>query len=666
MQPRFQNLIASAVCFFSAISLVALSVVSAHAAERPTSSPQDVLTYHGDTLRTGWFSSESQLTTSNVNAQSFGRLNTITLDGRVDAEPLYVSQLTIPGRGTRNVVFVVTENNSLYRIDADSGKIIGHRKFGNPVPYQYKNYDDNVFPVMGILGTPVIDRTAGVIYLVADTYNGKIDNFHLRAVSITTLKDVTSATLIKISARLADGSTWTFNPKYHLQRPGLLEANGSIYVAFGSNGDTQPDQSRGSIARYDATTLSFLGSDVTDTLKTATSYYLSSIWQSGYGVASDSNGDIYFSTGNSDPSTPSYSSSFNRPDSVVHLSGDLTSLIDSFTPSNYFQLDQGDTDLGSGGAMLLPDQPGSTPHLVVAGGKDGRAFLMNRDNLGGYTQGGPDNVLQSVNQGGCWCGPAFFVGSDGSAYVLTGGGNGITSWQLTLPAVQLVQKSAAPSSATDGLPDYGGSIPVVSSNGTTAGTAIAWFVQRPSSSSDSDPGTPVTLQVFDASNLRKQLFSAQAGTWTHAVNSNADLVPTVANGKVYVASNKQLQIFGLLGAPTQRHVSVLGLQPSNPDAVACPSNESAIDALQGAVRNSGIHRFSGTVCHLENNQLQLALRNGRSISIDIRAAFATHRQVVLSPGRTIHVRTRIDSKGIAHAERISPSHTLSPLTPTDR
>jgi hypothetical protein len=666
MQLRFWNPIVSTVRFPLAIFLVAISVVSAHSSERPSTSPQDVLTYHGDVLRTGWFSSESQLTVTNVNAQSFGRLNTVALDGRVDAEPLYVSQLTIPGRGTRNVLFVVTENNSLYRIDTDSGKIIGHRKFGNPVPYQYKNYDDNVFPVMGILGTPVIDRTAGVVYLVADTYNGKVDTFRLHAVSIATLKDVTPATVIKMSVLLADGSTWTFNPKYHLQRPGLLEANGSIYVAFGSNGDMQPDQSRGSIARYDATTLAFLGSDVTNTLHTNTSYYLSAVWQSGYGVAADSNGDIYFSTGNSDPSTPSYSASFNRPDSVVHLSGDLTSLIDSFTPSDYFQLDQSDTDLGSGGAMLLPDQPGSTSHLVVAGGKDGRAFLLNRDNMGGYTQGGPDKVLQSVNQGGCWCGPAYFVGSDGNPYVLTGGGNGITSWQLTLPAVQLVQKSAAPSSSTDGLPDYGGSIPVVSSNGTMAGTAIAWFVQRPSSSSDSDPGTPVTLQAFDASNLRKQLFSAQAGTWTHAVNSNADLVPTVANGKVYVTSNKQLQIFGLLGAPTQHHVSVPALRPSKPDAIVCPASESTIDALQGAVRKSGTHQFSGTVCHLENNQLQLALRSGRSVSIDISAAFATHRKVVLSPGRAIHVRARIDAKGGVQAERISPSHTLSSLTPADR
>jgi hypothetical protein len=632
---------------------------------------QNVVTYHGDALRTGWFSAETQLTVNNVNAQSFGLLETVTLDGRVDAEPLYVSNVTFAGhKGTHNVIYVVTENDTVYWIDADTGKILGHRHFGTPVPYEYKNYDDNVYPVMGILGTPVIDINTGIMYLVTDTYNGKQDAFRLHAISITTAKDIVPAVAIKISARLADGTTWKFNPKYHLQRPGLLEANGSIYVAFGSNGDTQPDQSRGSIARYDATTLAFLGSDVTNTSIQSPAYYLSSVWQSGFGIAADSNGDIYFSTGNSDPYTPSYSSGFNRPDSVVHLSGDLTSLLDSFTPSDYFQLDQGDTDLGSGGAMLLPDQTGSIPHFVIAGGKDGRAFLLNRDNLGGYTPNGPDNVLQTVNQGGCWCGPAYFVGADGNPYVLTGGGNGITSWQLSFPSGQLVQKSSAGSGATDGLPDYGGAIPVVSSNGTVAGTAIAWWIQRPSSSSDSNPGTPVTLQAFDASNLQHQLISIPAGTWTHADNSNADLVPTVANGKVYVASNEQLQIFGLLPSGARANAApVQAIAASKPDVVACPPSEPVAAAFGASAQASGVgskHAFTGTVCRIDGNQIQLALRSGHSITVDASSAFANHRQIVLSLGRVIHARGRIDAQGALHAERISPSHTLSPLTPADR
>src|ERR1700722_12059998 len=135
-------------------------------------SPQDVLTYHGDTFRTGWFSAETQLTASNVTPQTFGLLQTVTLDGRVDAEPLYVAHEIIAGQGIHNVVYAATENDSVYAIDADSGSILWQRSFGAPVPYTYKDSDDNVYPVMGILSTPVIDRTmsaAGAMYVVADT-----------------------------------------------------------------------------------------------------------------------------------------------------------------------------------------------------------------------------------------------------------------------------------------------------------------------------------------------------------------------------------------------------------------------------------------------------------------------------------------------------------------
>ncbi len=647
--------------------LGALLTIPAFAAETPGSSPQDVLTHHGDNLRTGWFSAESQLNVSNVNANSFGLLTTVVLDGRVDAEPLYVSQQMILNKGIHNVVYVATENNSIYAVDADGGKILWHKRFGTPVPYQYKNFDDNVFPWMGILSTPVIDRSLGNLYFVADTYNGTVDSFHLHAISLSSgQNNVVKQTTIKISAQLADGTTWTFNPKFHLQRPGLLKANGGIYVAFGSNGDINPDQSRGSIARYDAATLLSMGSDVTDTLDRHNfSYFLSSIWQSGYAPAADANGDVYFSTGNSDPGQPSYSPSFNRPDSIVHLSGDLNSLVDSFTPSNYFQLDQADLDLGSAGMILLPDQPGSIPHLAVGGSKDGRAFLLNRDNLGGYTPGGPDKVVQTVDQGNCWCGPAYFVGSDGHSYVLTGGSNGITSWQLqTSPSVQLVKKTSTGSSAADGLPDFGGTIPVVSSNGTTTGTAVAWFIQKPQSSSDSDPGTPITLMAYDASNLAKQLFSASAGTWTHAVNSNANVVPTVANGKVYVASNRQLQIFGLLPPKGATSRAAQATAPSRPDSVTCAPSQSA--ALVVGASDASTHEWHGAVCRASGDDLQLNLRNGHSVAIDVSNAFARHQRVTLTPGRTIHVTVAIDGKGAAHAFKIAPAHTLSTSTPADR
>jgi hypothetical protein len=446
-----------------------------------------------------------------------------------------------------------------------------------------------------------------------------------------------------------------------------LEANGSIYVSFGSSGDTVPAQSRGVIVRYDASTLLQLISNVTDTLReNANPYYLSSIWQSGYAPAADSNGDVYLSTGNSDPVHPSYDANFNHPNSVVHLSSDLGTLLDSFTPSNYFALDQEDLDLGSGATILLPDQPGTIPHFAIAGGKDGRAFLLNRDNLGGYTQNGSDNILQTIQQGTCWCGPGYFTGSDGKPYVLTGGGSGIISWQLQLtPTPQLVQKSATAFGVANGLPWYGGSIPVVSSNGTVAGSAIVWVLQKPQTSSDTNPGTPLTLLAFNASNLQKQILSIQAGAWTHAVISNANLVPTIANGKVYVASNMQLNILGLL-PPKQASLhtaSVQSVKTSNPDILTCVPAETPLAALGGSSFQS--HDFYGTICRVGESDVQVSLRSGHSIAVEVTHAAIRLRRATLVPGRVVHITGSIDHEGVAHAIRMSPMHTSSFDLPAD-
>ena len=647
--------------FVPSVVLICLGAiaVSQVAPQAPAGTPQDVLTYHGDNFRTGWFSSETQLTASNVTAQSFGLLQTVALDGRVDAEPLVALQQMIDNQGVHNVVYVATENNSVYAVDADSGSILWQRNFGPPVPDSYKSGDDNVYPVMGILGTPVIDRTAGAMYVVADVYNGSSDAFQLHAISLSNGNDLGFVT-IQLSAKLVDGTTWTFNSQYQLQRAGLLEANGNIYVSFGSNGDINPNISRGTIVRYDAATLTKLNGGITDRLGAgSSSYYLSSIWQSGYAPAADEGGDVYFSTGNSDPGHPTYTATGNRPESVIRVSGDLKTLRNSFTTYNFFQLDQGDVDMGSGGMLVLPDQLGSVPHLAVAGGKDGRAFLLNRDHLGGYTPGGPDKVVQTITMGSCWCGPAYFVGADGIPRVVTGGGNGITSWKLqTSPSTQLVFDSTTGSSAVNGLPDNGGSIPVISSNGTTAGSAIVWYVQKPGLSSDRDPGTPVTLHAFAGSDLSQELVSIDAGTWTHAVNSNANLVPTVANGKVYVASNQQLQIFGLLSARAASKATAAPRPPvaSEPAVVTCPAEVAPLAAI-----GSGIHQVKGTVCKVSGNQLRVALGGQRSISIDIAEALAHHRTPLLTPGRPIKVLANIDEKGVARAQRVSASHAMPEL-----
>lgn len=532
----------------AAMIIVSLSAFAARKAgqNQTVASPQDVLTYHGDSLRTGWFSSETQLTAANINSQTFGLLQTVTLDAKADAEPLVVLQQAIRGQGTHDVVYLPTANNSVYALDAESGATLWQVNLGPAVAV--RNGGAKGPPSEGVMSTPVIDLTMGAIFVVADVINGSSNTFTLHALSLNNGADLLTPTAITFSEAIQNGGTWVFDPAVHLNRPALLEANGNIYVAFGSTGDVDPADSRGFILSFNAATLQQIAGQLID-LRNGLNppFYLSSIWQSGYGPAADATGDVFFSTGNSDNTRPSYSALYNHPESIIHMSAALQ-LLDSFTPFNYFSLDERDGEVGSGGTLVLPDQPGTFPHLVIAGGKDGRAFLMNRDNLGGYTKGGPDMVLQVINQGPCWCGPAYFVGSNGTPYVVTGGRSGVTNWQLQTTSPYLVQQSTTGPTVVAGLPDQGGTMPVISSNGTTSGSAVVWFIQRPSTSSIMNPGTPVTLWAYSGADLTTPLFSAQAGTWLNANHSNAELVPTVSNGRVYIASNKQLQIFGLLGS----------------------------------------------------------------------------------------------------------------------
>ena len=270
------------------LTFVAAALAQQVSSQPAAGTPQDVLTYHGDNLRTGWFSSETLLTPANVNPTTFGWLATVALDARVDGEPLVARQQNITGQGIHDVVYVATENNSVYAVDAVSGAILWQRNLGTAVPYTYKDDDDNVYPIMGILSTPVIDRAAGAIYLVADVFNGSVDHFVLHALSLASGKDILKPAVVEFSHSLDDGTIWQFNPRYHLQRPGLLKANGNIYVTFGSNGDAIGAISRGSILAYSAATLTRQSTALTDRLAISSNpYYLSAIWQSGFAPAAD-------------------------------------------------------------------------------------------------------------------------------------------------------------------------------------------------------------------------------------------------------------------------------------------------------------------------------------------------------------------------------------------
>jgi hypothetical protein len=579
------------VVFFAVVVIAAGSVAA--------QSPVAVSTYHYDNLRTGWNNQETTLTRTNVNSTTFGIIGAVTLDEQVDAQPLIVPNQTIAG-GTHDVVYVVTAKNTIYAIDASNGAILLSRNdLGSPVPGPLHCFNSG--PNVGITGTPVIDLVAKTLYVIAYV-NGTPPTYQLHALDLGTLGPKPgSGSPVKVTAthKLTDNTIFTFDATFQRQRPALLLQNGNVYAAFGSFCDFRSDKSRGWVLGWNANTLAPLAANQLDDTQVpcpgpspCSSFFLSSIWMSGYGIAGDGT-DLFFSTGNSDPSKSTYDGKTNIQESVVRLSGDLTPPIRGiFTPSNVASLDKFDTDLGSGGVLLLP--PLSSP-LAVMSGKDGNLLLLSRPTTGGL------NLLNTNKQQniGCWCGPSIFKGADGVSRVVTSQGNILRSWHVFLsPSPHLTLTGT--SSVTTGQDS--GFFTVVSSkssDGTpygkpTPGTDIIWAVGRPTGS----PPT-VVLQAFaavPANGTFKRLFSSPAGSWPNT-GGNANTVPVVANGKVYVASNKQLTIFGILPP----HAPLIKLQEF---PIASPSSP---------------HVISGTLLAVDGSTLTLQTRTGKTTIDDTQA-----------------------------------------------
>jgi outer membrane protein assembly factor BamB len=500
-----------------------------------------VTTYHYDNNRTGWNQNETVLTPENVGGPSFGLLHTVALDDQVDAQPLVVPGVQITAgksQGLHDVVYVATEGNTVYAIDANTGAVLLSPNFGTPVssPLGCNNNGPNV----GITSTPVIDPDSKTLYIMAYKQGSTGPEYNLHALDLRSLTDKVTPHLVRASHTLTDGSTFTFNATYQRQRPALLLANGSIYAGFGSFCDLAPDLSRGWLLGWTAGSLKpFPSNDLTNQLVSSRGFFLSSIWMAGYGPAADDAGNILVVTGNSDPAGNTYDGVTNIQESVVKVSSTLTTVVDLFTPKNVAALDAIDADFGSGGVLVLPDQPGSTPHLAVAAGKAGTMFLMNEDKLGGFFPN-KNAVLASYAAGRCWCGPSYFVDpSDGVARVVSSGGRQARVWKLqTSPKVTLTQVTVSPSLGGAQDPGF---FTTISSNGTAS--PIIWALSRPPNSVKA----PVYLFAFDpesGGSTMKQLFKGNAGAWPN-LGGDANLVPVVANGQVFVASNQQLQIFGI-------------------------------------------------------------------------------------------------------------------------
>ncbi len=502
-----------------------------------------VSTYHYDNNRTGWNQAETVLTPANVGGGGFGFLHHVALDDQVDGQPLVIPAVNITAgthKGKHDVVYVATEGNTIYAIDTHTGTVLLSPNFGKPVPMPLGC--NNNGPNVGINSTPVIDLATNTMYVVVYTNDTSGPPYRIHALDLGSLTDKVPAQVVVAAHGLLNGTTFNFNATYQRQRPALLLANGNVYAGFGSFCDYGANLSRGWLLGWTTGSLNPLpANQVFDVQPTSPdNFFLSSIWMSGYGPTVDDSGNIMFVTGNSDFSGTTYDGVSNIQESVVKVSADLTTVIDLFTPSNQANLDQWDADFGSGGLMVLPDQPGTKPHLAVAAGKVGTMFLLNVDHLGGYSTV-KNNVLGAYPIGGCWCGQSYFVDADGAPRVVSSGGREVRVWKLTTsPKPALTRVAISPFMVGGQFPGFFTSI---SSNGTS--NAIIWALAHPPNSSVL---SPVYLYAFNpdatTGSTMTQLFKGVGGVWPN-LGGNSNLVPVVANGEVFVASNKELQIFGL-------------------------------------------------------------------------------------------------------------------------
>jgi hypothetical protein len=524
----------------------------------------NVLTYHNDLSRTGQNLAETILTPTNVNSTTFGKLFLTTLDGKVDAQPLYVSGLSIPNQGTHNVLIVATENDSLYVLDADTGVTLWHVSLLETGETPSDDRDcSQVTPQIGITSTPVIylkSATAGgIIYAVAMSKDAS-GNYHqrLHALSLTTGAELLGGPA-NIQAKFpgtgetSSGGYVYFEPKQYKERSGLLLLNGHVYLGWASHCDDQPYT--GWVMAYSASTLA-----QTAVLNVTPNGSEGAIWGAGAGFAADSSGNIYFLDANGTFDTTLSSQGFpvngNYGNAFIKLvvADNQLALADYFTMYNTVAESDSDTDLGSGGALVLPNMTnasGTVMHLAIGAGKDSNIYLVNRDNMGKFNPLNNSNIYQELTgalAGGIWSMPAYYNGMVYFGPVT----NSIMAFQFS--QAMLV---STPASITSHQFPYPGVTPSISANGATNG--ILWAVVNAS--------PLAVLHAYPANNLATELYNS-----TQAPNGrdqfgpgNKFMMPTIANGQVYVGTPTGVAAFGLLPGNTCRscssHVTGPGTSP---------------------------------------------------------------------------------------------------------
>jgi hypothetical protein len=522
----------------SVSSVTSSSVMLTVAAGTTMTGGVDVTTYKYDLNRSGQNLAESALTLTNVASSTFGLLRSLPVDGRVDAQPLYLSALSTAG-GTFNTVFIATEHDSVYAFDSDSGAILWHVSLlGTGEKTSDTRGCSQVSPEIGITSTPVIDRSAGAhgtMYVVAMSIDSS-SNYHqrLHALDVTTGAELLNGPVdISASFPATGTATSSFDPKSYEERAALLLANGTIYTSWTSHCDDAPYG--GWIISYAQSTLARNG-----VLNVAANSSAGpAIWMAGGGPAVDASGNIYLLTANGAfettmdakgfPSAQDYGNSFLKISSPA--AG--LSVLDYFTMSNEVAESNADQDLGSGGELLLPDLMDSTNtvrHLMVGAGKDGNIYVVDRDSMGKFNASSNKNyqTLTGVLPGGIWSTPAYF---NGTLYY------GNVSGTLKAFSISSAKLGIAPQSQSATQFTYPGTAPSVSANGSANG--IVWAHENTN---------PAVLHAYDATNLAHELYNSNqaAANRDHFGAGNKYITPVVADGKVFVGTGGAVAVFGLL------------------------------------------------------------------------------------------------------------------------
>ena len=522
-----------------------------------------VFTEHNDKARTGQNLNEKVLTPQNVNSKTFGKLFSYSVDGQIYAQPLYVPNVAIPGQGTHNVVYVATQNDSVYAFDADglSSTPLWQDSFINPpqgiTPVScwsggLQVMACSVYPMYGITATPVIDPTTNTMYLVARTLENGGYFQRLHALDITTGAEKFGGPVM-IEAAVPGtgfgsvGGILPFNKKQDIQRAGLLLQNGIIYIGWAG-------AEHGWIMTYDATTL-----EQVEAFSPTPNAKLGGVWQAGSGLAADTRGNVYVAIG--DGAFDANSGGTDYGDSVLRFHGNL-SVQDYFAPMDQACRLTNDVDLGSGGPILLPKQSGSVPNELVIAGKGGDPcdpsgtapiYLLNQDNLGKY-DAKQDQIVETVSGSahGYWSNPAYWQGQTATNLYMAGlvseSGKGDYLKMYSVSQGLLSSSPVAQSTNTFMI----GATPSISARGTSNG--IVWVIER--SEQMIIPGhLPAILYAYDATNISTMLYSsAQVPSRDQGGCAEKFQVPTIANGKVYVSTQNELDVFGLLGKSSNPNV----------------------------------------------------------------------------------------------------------------